>query len=110
ISRGDRPVLRLRDGRIVTPAESVVRCGPVSEFFAPATDVFIRNACQLSGIDQNPDEDDGLAFAHLSFIESVLLYTAEMKHGGTLLFVPEEISHEDSLRPPGIVPERRPNP
>lgn len=25
----------------------------------------------------------------------MLLYTAELKHGGTLLFVPEEISHED---------------
>jgi hypothetical protein len=96
ISRGDRSVLRLRDGQIVKPAESVLRIGPVAEFFAPATDVFIRNACQLSGIDQNPDEDDGLAFAHLSFIESVLLYTAELKHGGTLLFVPEEFSHEDS--------------
>jgi len=33
---------------------------------------------------------------HQSFIESVLLYTAELKHGGTLLFVPEEMTHEDS--------------
>lgn len=96
ISRGDRPVLRLRDGQIVKPAHSVLHTGPVAEFFAPATDVFIRNACQLSGIEQNPDEDDGLAFAYRSFIESVLLYTAELKHGGTLLFVPEEITHEDS--------------
>ena len=26
----------------------------------------------------------------------MLLYTAELEHGGTLLFVPEEITHEDS--------------
>ena len=96
ISRGDRPVLRLRDGAIVTAAQSVLRDGPVAEFFVPAAAVFIRNACQLSGILQDPAQDDGPSFAHQSFIESVLLYTAELKHGGTLLFVPEEITHEDS--------------
>jgi Probable sensor domain DACNV len=96
ISRGDRPVLRLRDGQLVTPTKSVLRWGPVAEFFVPAAAAFIGNACQLSGIVQDPAKDDGLADAHLSFIESVLLYTAELKHGGTLLFVPEEITHEDS--------------
>ena len=96
ISRGDRPVLRMRDGKIVTAAQSVLMEGSVAEFFDAASDVFIRNACQLSGIDQDPAEDDGLGFAHQSFIESVLLYTDELKHGGTLLFVPEEIKHEDS--------------
>ncbi len=96
ISRGDRPVLRLRDGGIVTAAQSVLLEGPIAEFFYLASGVFIRNACQLSGIDQDPAEDDGLSFAHRSFIESVLLYTAELKHGGTLLFVPEEITDEDS--------------
>jgi hypothetical protein len=95
ISRGDRPVLRMRDGGIVTAAQSVFLKGPIAGFFDAAWDVFIRNACQLSGIDQDPAEDDGLSFAHHSFIESVLLYTAELKHGGTLLFVPEEITYED---------------
>lgn len=93
ISRGDRPVLRMRDGRIVTAARSVLLEGPVAEFFDAASGVFIRNACQLSGIDQ---KNVGLSFAHQSFIEWVLLYTAELQHGGTLLFVPEEITHEDS--------------
>ncbi len=96
ISRGDRPILRMRNGRIVTATQRVLLEGPVADFFYEASDVFIRNACQLSGIDQDPAEDDGLSFAHQSFIESVLLYTAELKHGGTLLFVPEEITHEDS--------------
>jgi hypothetical protein len=96
ISRGDRPVLRMRDGGIVTAAQSVLLQGPVAEFFDAASWDFIRNACLLSGIDQDPAEDDGLSFAHQSFIESLLLYTAELRHGGTLLFVPEEITHEDS--------------
>lgn len=96
ISRGDSPVLRMRDGGIVTAAESVLLQGPVAEFFARASWKFISNACLLSGIDQDPAEDDGLSFAYSSFIESVLIYTAEMKHGGTLLFVPEEITYEDA--------------
>jgi hypothetical protein len=96
ISRGDRPLLRLRDGGIVTPSESVLLRGPVAEFFDPASVVFIQNACKLSTVDQDPAEDDGLNSAHQSFIESVLLYTAELKHGGTLLFVPEEIAYDDS--------------
>lgn len=84
----------MHDGGIVTAAQSVLLKGPVTEFFDEAAGVFIRDACQLSGIDQDPAEDDGLSFAHQSFIESVLLYTAELKHGGTLLFVPEEITHD----------------
>lgn len=95
ISRGDRPVLRMHDGGIVTPAQSVLLKGPFARFFDVAWEVFIRDACQLSGIDQDPAEDDGLSFAHLSFIESVLLYTAELRHGGTLLFVPDGSTHED---------------
>jgi hypothetical protein len=96
ISRGDRPVLRLRDGRIVTPTESVLQYGPVAEFFASATDNFIQNARELSRVFQEPAKDDGLAFAPLAFAESILVYTADLHHGGTLLFVPEEITHEDS--------------
>ena len=80
----------------MTPTESVLRVGPVAEFFAPAEAVFIRNARQHSGIDQDPDEDDGLAMAHMRFVESVLLYVAELHHGGTLLFVPEEMTHDDA--------------
>ena len=40
--------------------------------------------------------DDAENMAHLRFVESILLYTAEMQHGGTILFVPEEMNHDDS--------------
>ena len=96
ISRGDRPVIRLRGGRIVAATDSVLRAGPVGDFFVTAVDNFIGNACQLSDVEQDPADDDGLAFAPLAFLESVLLYTADLRHGGTLLFVPEEMTHEDS--------------
>jgi hypothetical protein len=96
ISRGDRPVLRLRGGRIVTPTESVLLRGPVADFFDNAKDEFICNAWKQLGIDRAPAQDDGLAMAHVTFVESILLYTAELHHGGTLLFVPEEITHDDA--------------
>ena len=95
ISRGDRPVLRMRDGKIVTAAQSVLREGPFAEFFDAATGVFIRNACRALGHRSRSRRRRRSSFAHPSFIESVLLYTAEMKHGGTLLFVPDEITHDD---------------
>lgn len=95
ISRGDRSALRMREGEVVTAAESVLLKGPVTQFFDTAWETLIHKACLQSGIDQDPFEDDGLSLAHQSFIESVLLYAAELKHGGTLLFVPDEITHED---------------
>ena len=96
ISRGDTPVIRLRNGRIVTPTESVLREGPIAKFFSNATENFIRNACQLSGINQDPAADDALDFAPVAFVESLLFYTSDLQHGGTLLFVPDDISHDDS--------------
>ena len=42
-------------------------------------------------------QDDGRDFAHLEFIESVLLHTAEQHHGGALLFVPDEVADDDPL-------------
>ena len=95
ISRGDRSIARLRDGNLVSPSNGVLLRGPVADFFADASDQFIENACSLSDINKDPAEDDGLCFAHMQFIESVLLYTAEIKHGGTLLFVPEQMTHAD---------------
>jgi hypothetical protein len=89
-------VIRMRGGGIVTPSQGVLLYGPVAEFFGAAAWLFINDACHLSGIDQDPAEDDSLSFSYQEFIEMALLYTAELKHGGTLLFVLEEITHEDS--------------
>jgi hypothetical protein len=98
ISRGDHPVLRLRGGELVSPTQSVLFRGPVARFFLNASDELIREACERSGVLQDPEEDDGLSFAHLEFIESILLHTAELKHGGTLLFVPEAVADDARLQ------------
>jgi hypothetical protein len=94
VARGDRPVLRLRGGKIETPAERLLFRGPVAGFFAGASDDLIREACRRAGVARR-GRDDGRDFAHIEFIESILLHTAELGHGGALLFIPEETADDD---------------
>jgi hypothetical protein len=94
IARGDRPVLRLRGGKIETPADRVLFRGHVGRFFAEASDELIREACRRAEVARR-GRDDGRDFAHLEFIESILLHTAELHHGGALLFVPEGVTDDD---------------
>jgi hypothetical protein len=96
ISRGDHPVIRLRGGEVVSPTRSVLFRGPVARFFLNASDELIREACERSGVHQDPEEDDTLSFSHLWFIESILLHTAELKHGGALLFVQDAVADNDA--------------
>jgi len=96
ISRGDHPVIRLRGGEVVSPLRSVLFSGPVARFFHNAADELIREACKRSGVNQNPVEDDALSLSHLSFIESILLHIAELKHGGALLFVRDAVADNEA--------------
>jgi hypothetical protein len=95
ISRGDHPVIRLRAGEVVSPSRSVLFSGPVARFFLHASEELIGEACERSGVSQDPDEDDGLSFSHLWFIESILLHTAGLKHGGAVLFVRDAVADDD---------------
>jgi hypothetical protein len=96
ISRGDHPVIRLHGGEVVSPTRSVLFRGPVARFFLNALDELIREACERSGVNQDPEQDDTLSFSHLWFIESILLHTAELKHGGALLFVQDAVADNDA--------------
>lgn len=99
ICRGDNPVIRLRGGQVVSPLRSVLYSGPVAQFFCDTTDELIAEAIQRSGPPTSSircdEQDDGRDFAHLDFIEYVLLCTAELHHGGALLFVPEDTADND---------------
>lgn len=94
IARGDRPVLRLRGGKIETPADRLLFRGPVGRFFSQASDELIREACRRAEVARR-GRDDGRDFAHVEFIESILLHTADLHHGGVLLFVPEAVAEDD---------------
>jgi len=96
ISRGDHPVIRLRGGEVVTPTRSVLFTGPVAQFFVKASEELIREACKRAGVSQDADKDDTLSFAHLWFIESILLHIAELGHGGALLFVHDAVADDDA--------------
>jgi hypothetical protein len=96
ICRGDHPVIRLRGGEVVSPTQSILFHGPIARFFVDASDQLIRVACERSGVNQNPEEDDALSYSHLWFIESILLHTAELKHGGALLFVQDAVADNDA--------------
>ncbi|MFO0847162.1 MAG: hypothetical protein U0871_01195 [Gemmataceae bacterium] len=101
ISRGDKPVLRLRSGEVISPTNRVLYHGPIARFFSDVTDELIREAVRRSET-RRPDWDDGLEFAHLDFIESVLLHTADLRHGGALLFVPESTVDDDQRLHAGV--------
>ena len=77
ICRGDRPVIRLRGGQVVSPLRSVLYQGPVARFFVGATDALIEEAIRRSGLPSSrvrrDESDDGRDFAHLEFIESILI-------------------------------------
>ncbi len=101
ICRGDHPVIRLRGGQVVSPLRSVLHQGPVARFFVDATKSLINDAIQRSGLPSSrvrrDEPDDGRDFAHLDFVESVLLYAAEQHHGGAVLFVPDKVTDDDRL-------------
>jgi hypothetical protein len=96
ISRGDTPILRLREGSVLRPAESVLYEGPIAEFFDDAAKSFAVTACKRAGrtLRQEKDNDD-LWPSYMTFIERILLDAAELSHGGTILFVPDEMSADD---------------
>jgi hypothetical protein len=96
ISRGDHPVIRLHGGEVLSPTRSVLVRGPIARFFYNASDEFIQEACKRCGVNQDPEQDDGLSFSHLCFIESILLHAVELKHGGALLFVQDDVADNEA--------------
>ena len=77
VCRGDHPVIRLRGGQVVSPLRSVLHQGPVARFFVDATESLINEAIQRSKLPSSrvrrDEPDDGRDFAHMDFVESVLL-------------------------------------
>lgn len=94
IFRGDKSLLRLRNGEMATSTSGLLYSGPIAQFFHRAADMCVDDACQLAEMALDKD-DDGLMGAYESFIEKVLLYTAELQHGGTILFVPDDFAQDD---------------
>ena len=97
ISRGSRPVICLLDGGLAVPAGNVCLRGPVGDFFGEAADWFVDKACALaSQPDHEAVQNDDLMLAYTTFVELPLFSATDVGHGGTILFVSDALSHEDS--------------
>jgi hypothetical protein len=96
ISRGSRPVIRLVDGSLAVPPGNVFLRGPVGDFFGEAAYWFVEKACGLASQTYNAEEqNDDLTFAYNTFLELLLFSATALGHGGTILFVSDELSHDD---------------
>jgi hypothetical protein len=96
ISRGSRPVIRLVDGSLAVPAGNVFLRGPVGDFFGEAAYWFVEKACELASQTYHGEEqNDDLTFAYNTFLELLLFSATALGHGGTILFVSDELSHDD---------------
>jgi hypothetical protein len=96
ILRGSRPVIRLVDGGLAIPAGNVFLRGPVGDFFGEAACWFVEKACALASQKYNEEEqNDDLTFAYNTFLELLLFSATDLRHGGAILFVSDELSQDD---------------
>jgi len=99
ISREGRVVVVLRNGSISTPGDSLLYAGALFEFFKPAINQLkedvskrVRNHAKL--IDEY--DDRSAISLYIGFIEKILFYTQQKRHGGTFLFIPDTVDPTDT--------------
>jgi hypothetical protein len=90
----------LRQGRILKPIRSVLWAGPVREHFDAAAKQLYRDACvrvDRTAWDSDDFEvdDDVPENAYRWFLERMFHRVHSLHHGGTFLFVPDALSHDD---------------
>jgi len=96
ISRGSRPVIRLLDGGLAVPAGNVFLRGPVGDFFGAAASWFMEKACALASHTYHEEaQNKDLTLAYTTFVELLLFSATDLGHGGTILFVSDDLSHDD---------------
>lgn len=125
ISRGDKAIIRLVNGEPAISTKNLLLRGPIGEFFIKAEEWFIEEACkqrlryqkesdQVENEDINnietaneyseeaaengnddDEQNDELTFAYGTILELILFSVIELGHGGTILIVPDELSHTD---------------
>ncbi len=90
-------ILTLRNGAVSYPASNALWDGPVAEFFGSAKAALKSDTeKQLSEKWDDDGDDDYPQNFYNFFLERVLFYVRAKGHGGTLLFLPPYIAHDDS--------------
>ncbi len=89
----------LREGCISFPTSNALWEGPLNDFLASAQkDLYLAVIRDLGATrwDEEGDDDDYPQRAYLFFLERVLAQVREKRHGGTLLIIPDHLSHNDT--------------
>lgn len=99
LSRRGHILLSLRSGQIVKPSRESLSRGPVGDFFATSREHLRQNALGILDVtkwDDDDIDDDYPARFHTQFIERLLFHVRQRFHGGTLIFVRDDITLSDS--------------
>ncbi|HZW82760.1 MAG TPA: hypothetical protein VFF14_04945 [Candidatus Deferrimicrobium sp.] len=99
ISREGKIIVSLVNGHISTPSYSPLYQGAFIEFFKPTIEQ-LRNdiAEELQNEDEflYYDEDRHVTLQYIEFIRLILFYIQQKGHGGTIFFVPDKVSVNDT--------------
>ena len=96
-SRGGFIFLRLDQGKIEKPSESIFSEGPIANFLKKGKGHFIEEFKKKRENKNVPvSNDDYNGFHYIQFIEIILNRIREKFHGGTLIIIPEKMNPHDT--------------
>jgi len=99
ISAQGQIFITLRNGALTEPSWGTLYSGPLSKFFDPAREKFYQDVVKqlnTKKYDQEGRDNDYPKRVYTYFIERLLFHIREKAHGGTVLFVPDYLTHKDT--------------
>jgi hypothetical protein len=99
ISAEGQIFMTLRNGSITEPSKGTLYTGELGSFFDKAREKFHQEIIKkLDGQKYDPKglDEDYPKRAYTFFIETLLFHIREKSHGGTIFFVPDYLSHQDT--------------
>lgn len=98
ISAQGEILITLINGEILEPSWDTIQSGPLGEFFdTGSTSFYEQVASELGGKYDVSDQDEQYPKRfYFSFFDRLLFHIRQKGHGGTVFFVPDYLSHNDS--------------
>jgi hypothetical protein len=96
VSREGADLLILRRGRMSKPIRRILYEGPVANFFNAAQSEFYRSVCLRLGTSSFGTDDHYPLLLFNNFTMNTLMRVVEQAHGGAIVVVRDELSHDDS--------------
>lgn len=96
ISRSGIILLNLVGGMIVEPIDNVFYKGPISNFFTNSyRDLVAQTNNELDTDKYDKNKDNLPILNYTRFLQRILFKIQEMRHGGTIIVVPDDITLDD---------------